>query len=34
MGMPREWAADRDIPYKDVRSNAMPTSPGPTSPGA
>jgi alkylation response protein AidB-like acyl-CoA dehydrogenase len=28
MGMPREWAADRDIPYKDVRSNAMPTSPG------
>lgn len=28
LGMPREWAADRDIPYKDVRSNAMPTSPG------
>ncbi len=28
LGMPREWAADRDIPYKDVRANAMPTSPG------
>ena len=28
LGMPREWAADRDIPYKDVRSNTMPTSPG------
>jgi alkylation response protein AidB-like acyl-CoA dehydrogenase len=28
LGMPREWAADRDIPYKDVRRNAMPTSPG------
>ncbi|HLM19499.1 MAG TPA: acyl-CoA dehydrogenase family protein [Acidimicrobiia bacterium] len=28
LGMPREWAADRDIPYKDVRSNAMPASPG------
>ena len=27
LGMPREWAADRDIPYKDVRSNAMPTAP-------
>lgn len=27
LGMPREWAADRDIPYKDVRSNAMPTTP-------
>jgi alkylation response protein AidB-like acyl-CoA dehydrogenase len=28
LGMPREWAADRDIPYKDVRRNPMPTSPG------
>jgi alkylation response protein AidB-like acyl-CoA dehydrogenase len=28
LGMPREWAADRDIPYKDVRRNTMPTSPG------
>jgi alkylation response protein AidB-like acyl-CoA dehydrogenase len=28
LGMPREWAADRDIPYKDVRRNAMPTAPG------
>jgi alkylation response protein AidB-like acyl-CoA dehydrogenase len=28
LGMPREWAADRDIPFKDVRSNTMPTSPG------
>jgi alkylation response protein AidB-like acyl-CoA dehydrogenase len=28
LGMPREWAADRDIPYKDVRANTMPTSPG------
>jgi alkylation response protein AidB-like acyl-CoA dehydrogenase len=27
LGMPREWAADRDIPYKDVRRNTMPTSP-------
>jgi len=27
LGMPREWAADRDIPYKDVRRNALPTSP-------
>jgi alkylation response protein AidB-like acyl-CoA dehydrogenase len=28
LGMPREWAADRDIPYRDVRRNTMPTSPG------
>jgi alkylation response protein AidB-like acyl-CoA dehydrogenase len=28
LGMPREWAADRDIPYKDVRRNTMPTTPG------
>jgi alkylation response protein AidB-like acyl-CoA dehydrogenase len=27
LGMPREWAADRDIPYRDVRRNAMPTAP-------
>jgi alkylation response protein AidB-like acyl-CoA dehydrogenase len=27
LGMPREWAADRDVPYKDVRRNAMPTAP-------
>jgi alkylation response protein AidB-like acyl-CoA dehydrogenase len=27
LGMPREWAADRDIPYKDVRRNALPTAP-------
>ncbi len=27
LGMPREWAADHDIPYRDVRSNTMPTSP-------
>ena len=27
LGMPREWAADRDMPYKDVRRNAMPTAP-------
>jgi alkylation response protein AidB-like acyl-CoA dehydrogenase len=27
LGMPREWAADRDIPFRDVRRNAMPTSP-------
>ena len=27
LGMPREWAADREIPYRDVRRNAMPTSP-------
>ena len=27
LGMPREWAADRDIPYRDVRRNALPTSP-------
>jgi len=28
LGMPREWAADRDIPYRDVRRNALPTAPG------
>ena len=22
--MPREWAADRDVPFRDVRRNAMP----------
>ncbi len=27
LGMPREWAADRDIPYRDVRRNALPTAP-------
>jgi alkylation response protein AidB-like acyl-CoA dehydrogenase len=27
LGMPREWAADRDVPFKDVRRNAMPTAP-------
>ena len=27
LGMPREWAADRDIPYRDVRRNALPSAP-------
>ena len=27
LGMPREWAADRDVPFRDVRRNAMPTAP-------
>lgn len=27
LGMPREWAADREVPYRDVRRNAMPTAP-------
>jgi alkylation response protein AidB-like acyl-CoA dehydrogenase len=27
LGMPREWAADRDVPFRDVRRNAMPTTP-------
>ena len=27
LGMPREWAADRDVPFSDVRRNAMPTAP-------
>jgi alkylation response protein AidB-like acyl-CoA dehydrogenase len=27
LGMTREWAADRDIPYRDVRRNALPTAP-------
>jgi alkylation response protein AidB-like acyl-CoA dehydrogenase len=24
LGMPREWAADRDVPYRDVRRNSLP----------
>jgi alkylation response protein AidB-like acyl-CoA dehydrogenase len=24
LGMPREWAADRDVPFRDVRANTMP----------
>jgi alkylation response protein AidB-like acyl-CoA dehydrogenase len=27
LGMPREWAADRDVPFRDVRRNALPTAP-------
>jgi alkylation response protein AidB-like acyl-CoA dehydrogenase len=27
LGMPREWAADRDIAYRDVKRNTMPTGP-------
>lgn len=27
LGMPREWAADRDVPYRDVRHNTMPSDP-------
>jgi alkylation response protein AidB-like acyl-CoA dehydrogenase len=27
LGMPREWAADRDVPFRDVRRNAMPAAP-------
>jgi alkylation response protein AidB-like acyl-CoA dehydrogenase len=27
LGMPREWAADRDVPYRDVQRNAMPSGP-------
>ena len=28
LGMPREWAGDREIPYRDVQRNTMPTAPG------
>jgi hypothetical protein len=28
LGMPREWAADREIAYRDVKRNTMPTGPG------
>ena len=28
LGMPREWAADRDVAFRDVRKNTMPTAPG------
>jgi alkylation response protein AidB-like acyl-CoA dehydrogenase len=27
LGMPREWAADREVAFRDVRRNTMPTSP-------
>ena len=27
LGMPREWAADREIAYRDVKRNTMPTGP-------
>jgi alkylation response protein AidB-like acyl-CoA dehydrogenase len=27
LGMPREWAADREVAYKDVKRNTMPTGP-------
>ena len=27
LGMPREWAADREIPYRDVKRTAMPAGP-------
>ena len=30
LGMTREWAADRDVAFKDVKRNAMPTGPGRT----
>jgi hypothetical protein len=23
LGMPREWAADKDVPYRDVRKNTF-----------
>lgn len=29
LGMPREWAADRDIPFKDVKRAGMPSPPQP-----
>jgi alkylation response protein AidB-like acyl-CoA dehydrogenase len=28
LGMPREWAADREVAYRDVKRNTMPTGPG------
>jgi alkylation response protein AidB-like acyl-CoA dehydrogenase len=27
LGMPREWAADREVPYRDVRRNTLPSGP-------
>ena len=27
LGMPREWAADRDVAFRDVRRNALPQAP-------
>jgi alkylation response protein AidB-like acyl-CoA dehydrogenase len=27
LGMPREWSADKDVPYRDVRKNAVPSRP-------
>jgi alkylation response protein AidB-like acyl-CoA dehydrogenase len=27
LGLPREWAADRDVPYRDVRRGPLPSSP-------
>ncbi len=27
LGMPREWSADRDVPYRDVKRNTMPVDP-------
>ncbi len=28
LGMPREWAGDREVAYRDVKRNTMPTGPG------
>lgn len=27
LGMPREWSADSDLPYRDVKRNTMPSTP-------
>jgi len=27
LGMPREWSADRELAYRDVKRNSMPTAP-------
>ena len=34
LGLPREWAADREIPYRDVTRTSTPTGPGAPKDGA